>query len=78
MLSENVAYVARLLKEGRGKRRGSECDIEKNRFSIVHRENLVTFFPPPPPFNHQIEKNPFPTPLVESTFGGIYDYQFEQ
>ena len=39
MLSENVAYVARLLKEGRGEGRGSKCDIGKNKLSIV---------PPPP------------------------------
>ena len=39
MLSENVAYVVRLLKEGRGEGRGSECDIGKKKLSIV---------PPPP------------------------------
>ena len=40
MLSENVDYVARLLKKGRGEGRGSECDIGKNKLSIV--------LPPPP------------------------------
>ena len=35
MLSENVAYVARLLKKGRGEGRGSECDIGKKKLSIV-------------------------------------------
>ena len=35
MLSENVDYVARLLKKGRGEGRGSECDIGKNKLSIV-------------------------------------------
>ena len=90
ILSENVAYVVRLLKEGRGEGRGSECDIGKKKLSIV----------PPPPDKYSISddwsphssrwkscdlplpppspKNPFLTPLVESTFGGIYDYQFEQ
>ena len=68
--------------------RGSECDIGKNKLSIVPppiytllattdhltvlAENHVTSPSPPPS-----PKNPFLTPLVESTFGGIYDYQFE-
>ena len=38
----------------------------------VLAENHVTSPSPPPS-----PKNPFLTPLVESTFGGIYDYQFE-
>ena len=39
----------------------------------VLAENHVTSPLPPPPS----PKNLFLTPLVESTFGGIYDYQFE-
>ena len=42
MLSENVAYVVRLLKEGRGEGRGSECDIGTNKLSIVPPPPIIT------------------------------------
>ena len=93
MLSENVAYVARLLKKGRGEGRGGE------RKWMWYRK-VKTFHSPPPPSQPPLQsvsddwsihsfswksrglppkkKNHFLTPMVESTFGGIYDYHFEQ